>query len=525
MPYVVEEGCPDRGFRPRGAPLALWKCKDHEVMLAGPAETGKTFGCLQKLDALLWKYPRAQALIARKTLKSLHASAVQTYVRKVLGAGSPVRPFGGARPAWFDYPNGSRLTLAGLDDPGKVLSSEYDFAFVNQAEELDVEDWETLLSRTTGRAGNAPYAQLIGDCNPGPPTHWILHRPSLLLLESRHEDNPTLFDDQGIRTEQGQRTLAVLDALTGVRKQRLRFGRWVQAEGAIYPEWDRAIHLIDAREIPFDWPRYWSVDFGYTHAFVCLFGAVDPDGRLYVYREVHHTKRLVEDHTRTLLGLLADDQEEARRQARIRWELERSRYPEERREKELARRLKDAAAAVVPQAVISDHDAEDRATLERHLDRGVTPAWKEVSPGIQAVASRLRRAGDGKPRLFVVRDGLHERDAELAEQRKPTCLAEEMECYSWREDVGVRPREEPHKVDDDAVDALRYLVAHLDPHGIPPSVFVIDGNGPPPGMADDEDQPRRPYTDETPSERQRRSGFLGGRFDETLNDEALWRPW
>jgi uncharacterized membrane protein len=47
------------------------------------------------------------------------------------------------------------------------------------------------------------------------------------------------------------------------------------------------------------------------------------------------------------------------------------------------------------EATVADHDAEDRATLERY---GVytQPATKDVSPGIQAVQARLRRAGDGK---------------------------------------------------------------------------------------------------------------------------------
>ena len=33
--------------------------KAQEVILAGPAETGKTFACCHKMDALLWKYAGA----------------------------------------------------------------------------------------------------------------------------------------------------------------------------------------------------------------------------------------------------------------------------------------------------------------------------------------------------------------------------------------------------------------------------------------------------------------------------------
>lgn len=247
MSYVIAEVTPTSraGYCPRGAAAAVWRCKDPEVMVSGPSETGKTLGTLHKLDACMWKYPGAQAAIIRKTRKSMTGSVLASYEQKVLGPDSPVVPYGGKNPDWYDYPNGSRVWVGGMDDPSKVLSSERDLILVNQAEELTLDDWETLTTRATGRAGHMPYAQVVGDCNPGPPTHWIKERTTLTFLESRHEDNPTLFDDTGVLTEQGRRTLAVLDALTGVRKHRLRYGRWAGAEGMVYDAWDTAVHLKD----------------------------------------------------------------------------------------------------------------------------------------------------------------------------------------------------------------------------------------------------------------------------------------
>jgi predicted transcriptional regulator len=40
------------------------------------------------------------------------------------------------------------------------------------------------------------------------------------------------------------------------------------------------------------------VDFGYTNPFVMQWWAEDPDGRLYLYREIYRTRRLVEDHAK-----------------------------------------------------------------------------------------------------------------------------------------------------------------------------------------------------------------------------------
>jgi len=414
-----------RGYSPRGAALDLWRCKAPEVIISGPAETGKTTAALHRLHTFLCNYPRSQGVMARKVRDTIFGTVLQSYARKVLPEGHNIRPFGGERPTWFDYPNGSRLWLAGLDDPGKALSSERDVVYVNQAEELTLADWETLATRTTGRAGNAPYNQLMGDCNPGPAHHWIKQRAAagrLLLLESRHEDNPTLFTAAGEMTEQGRRTMAALDSLTGVRKERLRYGRWASVEGTVY-EFDARVHLIDPFPVPRLWRRFRVIDFGYTNPFVCQWWAIDPDGRLYLYREIYMTGRTVSRHAGQIKACGGDDRHEA---------------------------------------TVADHDAEDRATLAQE---GIhtTPAAKAVSPGIQAVERRLARAGDGRPRLFVMRGCLVERDEALAAARKPCCTAEEFDEYVWPKSQDGRPvKEQPLKVNDHGMDCARYACMYAD---------------------------------------------------------------
>lgn len=416
---IVEDRTGKKGCVMRGAALALWNSRAQELIIAGGAETGKTFSSLHKLTALLWKYPGARALMARKTYHSLIPSAVQTYLHKVLLPDSPVVPFGGERPSWFDYPNGSRLYVSGLDNPDKILSTEFDFAYINQCEELTLDDWEKVLTRTTGRAGNAPYAQLMGDCNPGPAHHWIKQRGTLKLLESRHQDNPVLYDEAGALTEQGRRTMAVLDALTGVRRDRLRDGKWVTAEGVVYEWFDARVHLLDAFPIPATWPRARVIDFGHTNPFACLFFAIDPDGRLYLYREIYMTKRTVRAHAEQINALSVGERYEA---------------------------------------TIADHDAEDRATL---AECGIhtLPAMKAIQPGIQAVQERLQIAADGKPRLFVLRGCLVERDEDLAARRLPVCTEQEFDSYSWPKAADGRPvKEVPVDLHNHGMDCTRYLV-------------------------------------------------------------------
>lgn len=116
---------------------------------------------------------------------------------------------------------------------------------------------------------------------------------------------------------------------------------------------------------------------------------------------------------------------------------------------------------LAPRAIVCDHDAEGRATLERHLGVSTRPAEKWIMDGPQSVDARLRAAGDGKPRLFLLRDSLVERDRRLEEAKKPCCTEEEMDSYVWRE-ARTGLKEEPLKQDDHGNDALRYMVAHLD---------------------------------------------------------------
>jgi len=275
-----------------GANYRAIQCREPEVMLSGPADTGKTLALLTKWHACACWYPGASLVIARKQLTDVYSTVLQTFTKKVihreLEAGI-ITAYGGEKPQWFDYRNGSRIWIAGLDKAGKVLSAEHDGIYTNQAEELSLPDWEILTTRTTGRAGNMPYSQTIGDCNPGPPTHWIRTRAQsgqLTLLQSTHYDNPEIYDPAtGELTEQGQRRLARLRGLSGARLLRLYHGLWAAPEGAIYSVFDEEKHRVKAFDIPATWPRFVGIDpVGAYIAAVWI--ALDPRNNiLNVYRE------------------------------------------------------------------------------------------------------------------------------------------------------------------------------------------------------------------------------------------------
>lgn len=431
MTAVIIEATPDSkiGYIGYGAARELWRYKGPEVILEGPYQTGKTIACLQKLNALLAKYPRSRALMVRRTYASLVGSAVISYEQKVLPyppdhPKCAVEKLGKSKPELYTYPNGSTITLGGLDNPDKFLSAEFDFIYINQAEELLLDHYEKLVGRVTGRAGNAPYPQMIADCNPDIPMHWILQRDRLKRFKMLHRDNPTLYDQEtGEITELGKQSMEALNALTGVRRKRGLEGLWVGVEGMVYEGWDRNVHLIDHFEIPKSWRRIRVIDFGFVNPFVCQWWAIDGDLRMYLYREIYMSQRTVATHAPLIKRLSAGEEYEA---------------------------------------TITDHDAEDRATLKENGIETVA-ADKRVTVGIEKVQERLVTQKNGKPRLFILRDSLVEKDMSMELKFKPTCTADEFPAYAWQQAPDGKPaKEEPVKVDDHGVDATRYGVMWLD---------------------------------------------------------------
>lgn len=451
MPEVIR-----KRIETRGAARQIIADRSPEVLVVGAAGTGKSWVALYKVHLMCLlngKCPAdcekdhehhasgMRALILRKTHKSLTSTGLVTLREQVAADAIEqglMKWYGGSgeKPAQYVYANGSVIVVGGMDNPDKVMSAEYDVIFCQEATDFTLDDWEKCNSRL--RNGRVSFQQLLADCNPQQPSHWLKKRCDeglTKMLYSRHEDNPRLFDENRRLTAYGEAYIKRLDNLTGVRKERLRHGRWAAAEGMIYEDWRPEVNLSDRKLLPLDWPRIWGVDFGFTNPFVWQMWAIDPDGRMYLEKEIYHTKRLVEDHARDILKVVTTEDKDGT----VRWK-----YPK-------------------PRAIICDHDAEDRATLERHLGMSTIAANKNVSEGIQAFQARVRVAGDGLPRVFMCRDALVERDEALKAAGKPTCAAEEIEGYVWMPSPDGKPvKDAPKKEDDHSMDASRYVGAHLD---------------------------------------------------------------
>ena len=444
-----------REFEFRGNNARAYESRDRELLLAGPAGTGKSVVLLTKCLTLLGKYPGCRGLFCRGTRTSLTQSGLVTWEDDVLGPDHPVLT---ANPCQrhvrrsYKFPNGSELVLAGLDDPGKTLSSQYDFVYIQEATEegvtLDV--YETLLrvmrNRRMRRDGRA-WHQMMMDCNPTSPFWWGYQRSTgnraapgpVQLFESTHKDNPAFFDQAAQAwTPDGEEYIQkVLGAMTGVRKKRFYEGVWAAAEGLVYEgfvgkAWDDPEdpgHLFPAGwEPPRAWARVWGLDWGEAAPTVLTMAAVDPDGRAYFYREFYKT-RLRPDE----LGAWAAGEVTAGREPH-------------------------------PYSVVGDHDPDmvkefERGAREAGVSLHVRQADKrDQKEGITAVQARFDRQPDGRPRIFLKRDALVKPDPAI--DTGPNCTLAEIVEYKYDAN-SIMDRPDP-KAADHGLDALRYCCREID---------------------------------------------------------------
>jgi PBSX family phage terminase large subunit len=411
---------------------AYFAARDRRILIDGPLGTGKSRLGLERVRGACLRYPGSRWLLMRSVRKWLTHSALVTWEEKVLEHNVlvPDKVKRNNR-SEYRFRNGSVVVCAGLDDPQSVFSAEYDGALLIEATEVSQDIVEKVDGRL--RYGRMPYQQFLMDCNPTAPTHWLWRATQtgyIRRMAMTHRDNPAIYLDDGRLTRFGREYLSRLDDLTGVRKARLRDGKWVQAEGVVYDGWSESVHVVDRFPIPANWRRFWSVDFGFTNPLCWQFWAMDGDGRIYLDREIYQTKRLVRD-VAEWAGRVYQGQPE-------------------------------------PEAIITDHDPEAMEHVFQVLGIRCTPADKiNRVGGLQDVADRLKVQPDGKPRLFLFRDALvHQLDQDLLAVGKPTRTEAEFDSYVWN--PKLKHGEEPLKEGDHGMDALRYLCRYLSGESVGP---------------------------------------------------------
>lgn len=411
-------------YVPRGACKQLFYCTDRLVLLEGPAGTGKSRGALEKIKYLAMKFPNSRHLMVRKTRASMTESVLATWENHVIPqsmiSGNARR---GHRDK-YEFPDNVEIVLGGMDNPDRIMSTEWDTVYFGEAGESTKEDIEKLNSRL--RNNRMPYHQFILDCNPGPPQHHLnvsANKGDMTRLKSVHQDNPTLFHDDGTPTELGREYMLALSRLTGARRQRLYMGNWAAADNLVYESFDPDIHIIDEHDVPYSHFLV-SVDWGWLDPGVMQVWGIDLIGRSVLEYETYRTKKDMD------------------------WW------------KQIAKNMNRKYA---PKRWICDSAAPDKISQLRYLGLSAMKAKKDITLGIQVVQARLVPHEDGKPMILFKRNAREVLDDELKESGKPTQTTEEFWSYTFDEPKEDRNyKEVPVDFNNHGMDCTRYLSVYLD---------------------------------------------------------------
>lgn len=280
-----------------------------EVLIVGAAGTGKTWGILLLLHLLSLRQPDLRILVCRKTREALTESVLVSFEKEILPltghrliAEGVQRRFRQA----YSYPNGTQWIVGGLDRASKILSTSYDLVFANEAIELTEEDWETLQSRIGRPDRSHGLNCLIGDTNPGPPSHWLKERCEqgrTLEWVSRHVDNPAMWR-RGSWTQKGSEYLDRLRLLTGTRRKRLLEGVWAAGEAQWFSRFDEA-NISELACYDPSLPVHLSIDSGVTTGAVAFQVCHGPGGHtVSVFADWLYEDISAERVARSLVGAL-----------------------------------------------------------------------------------------------------------------------------------------------------------------------------------------------------------------------------
>ena len=277
-----------------------------EYLVEGPRGTGKSRGVAFFLFELAERYSDARILVIRKTRESLTETFCKTFEEDICPGHSSIGAGDRTSRHHYQFPNGSRIVLGGLDKPTKHQSSDWDVIFCEEAVELTWKAVEPFFGSL--RNWRMPFQLMLYACNPDAPTHWLNQRAEKGLakrLKTRHKDNPLLWDlDSEAPTVEGRAFLNdSLKRYTGTAKKRHVDGIWAGAEGAVWENYDPEIHVIDAskrQDGQYDLQALGiktyigGMDWGYTAPGSLSVYGRDGDKRLIRVAGVYRTKQQLE---------------------------------------------------------------------------------------------------------------------------------------------------------------------------------------------------------------------------------------
>jgi hypothetical protein len=300
----------DVAFRPNPGPQTdFLAANEREVFYGGARGGGKTYSLLIAPLRFVDK-PTSRALLIRRSMPELRDVIFQTqqlYPKAVPGA-----KFKTQENTWH-FPGGARIEFGyceNLQDVLRYQGQSYSWIGVDELPQYDSPDvWYFLRSslrsadpsiplhmRATGNPGNRGSRWVkelfIEPCKPNTrfseKVEYELEGRTLSTEITRKFipasvwDNPYLTQDSSY--------IAMLASLPEVKRKQFLYGDWDVVEDGAFSEFNRSTHVVEPFEVPNGWTRIRAADFGFSSPSAILWGAVDYDDNLWIYRELYVSK-------------------------------------------------------------------------------------------------------------------------------------------------------------------------------------------------------------------------------------------
>jgi phage terminase large subunit len=245
-------------------------CKTRIQVHQGGTRSGKTYSILLSLVEFCYRNPNGGAVltICRKTFPALRASVMRDFFEILKREGIYTEVNHNKSDATYIL-EGNLIEFISIDQPQKIRGRKRDVLFINEANELNLEDFRQLLIRTTGK--------VLLDYNPSDEFHWIydhvIPREDATFFQSTFRDNPFLEPSLITEIERLQVADPNYWRIYGL-------GERGQSRSTILTHWSQT-ETIDPR---FKLVAY-GLDFGYTNdPTACV--AVYSDGEAFLLDEI-----------------------------------------------------------------------------------------------------------------------------------------------------------------------------------------------------------------------------------------------
>ena len=306
----------DVAFQPNPGPQTEFLASpESDVLYGGAAGGGKSYALLA--DLLRFAHiTEHRALLLRRTLAELTElidKSKQFYPKAFEGA-----VFKESKSTWV-FPSGATALFSYLDkdtDVSRYQGQSFNWIGIDEITHYPSPYvWDYLRSRL--RTTNPDIKTYMrATANPGGPGHdWVkktyispapvsnpfwatdITTGKVLRYPASHAEKPNdpLFtrkfipaklSDNPYLLHSGEYEMMLL-SLPELERKRLLEGDWDIAEGAAFSEVNRFHHVVDPFDVPHGWYRVRAADYGYTSPSCVLWGALDHDDNLWIYRELY----------------------------------------------------------------------------------------------------------------------------------------------------------------------------------------------------------------------------------------------